>query len=240
MNKSIKKILIKFGLIIISIIFIMMFVLSIYAANPYESLEEMWDEIETLDKSNIVVREDFDEISYSVDNPKKNIIFIPGGLVTPDSYSYLAISLAIEQYNVTIVKPAFNLAILSPNRANKFINDNLDNIIIGHSLGGVTASIVASKNAEISKAILLGSYPIRNLNDIDTLMITAEFDLGMNEDEFEESLKYVNDENEIIDIDGGNHAQFGWYGPQKGDGEAEISTLEQQNLVINHILDFIK
>ena len=29
-------------------------------------------------------------------------------------------------------------------------------------------------------------------------------------------------------IEGGNHAQFGNYGKQKGDGEADISGVEQQ------------
>ena len=46
-------------------------------------------------------------------------------------------------------------------------------------------------------------------------------------------------ENIIFNIDGGNHAQFGWYGPQKGDGTAEMTTLEQQNIVISQILLFL-
>ena len=38
-------------------------------------------------------------------------------------------------------------------------------------------------------------------------------------------------------IDGGNHAQFGHYGPQKGDGIATISREEQQRLTAAAILE---
>jgi hypothetical protein len=239
-KNKLKRILIRSLLGIVLIFIVLLFGLSIYASTAYTALEEMTDQIELLDTDSVEIYEDYNEISYTVENPKKNIIFIPGGLVTPDSYSYLAISLALEGYNVTIVKSVFYLAILSPNRAVQFIDSELDNVIIGHSLGGVVASMVASKEEAISSVILLGSYPIRDISSKDTLFIEAEFDLGMDPEAFDESLQYVNDQNTIISIDGGNHAQFGWYGPQKGDGEAIISTIVQQDLVIQYILDFIE
>jgi hypothetical protein len=33
-------------------------------------------------------------------------------------------------------------------------------------------------------------------------------------------------------LEGGNHAQFGWYGPQSGDGEATLSREEQQAQIV--------
>ncbi len=54
-----------------------------------------------------------------------------------------------------------------------------------------------------------------------------------------ESLQYVNEDNIIFNIAGGNHAQFGWYGPQKGDGTAGIDTVTQQNIVVSYIIGFI-
>jgi hypothetical protein len=236
---KLKKIIIRSLIGIIAFVLLLLFALSIYAGGAYTALEEMTEQMETLDISSLTIHEDYDEISYTVDDPIKNILFIPGGLVTPDSYSYLAMSLALEGYNVTIVKSIFYLAILSPNRAVKFIDDDLDNVIIGHSLGGIVASMVAAKQDLIGTVILLGSYPIKDITDKDTLLISAEFDLGMDPEAFDDSLQYVNDEKTIIDIEGGNHAQFGWYGPQKGDGEAEMSTLVQQDLVIQYILDYI-
>ena len=35
-----------------------------------------------------------------------------------------------------------------------------------------------------------------------------------------------------VEIDGSNHAQFGWYGEQPGDGKATISHLEQQEQIV--------
>jgi hypothetical protein len=143
-------------------------------------------------------------------------------------------------YNVTITKPLFNLAILTPNYASKFIDNDLDNVIIGHSLGGVVGSMVANKNNEISTVVLMGSYPIQDLSDKNVLLISAEYDDGMDLAAFEESFKYLNEDAEFFHIEEGNHAQFGWYGPQKGDGEATISTLTQQNIVIDQIIEYLK
>ena len=44
----------------------------------------------------------------------------------------------------------------------------------------------------------------------------------------EHSMKYV--------IEGGNHAQFGNYGKQKGDGEASVSDVKQQQETVEIIL----
>lgn len=40
-------------------------------------------------------------------------------------------------------------------------------------------------------------------------------------------------------IDGTNHAQFGYYGNQSGDGKALISAKLQQNQTVNKIISFI-
>ena len=240
MKKSLLVKILKRTILTILILFILLVIaLFIYSRNPYSPLAEMDDSINSLDLTNFEVYEDMDEIRYIVPNPLKQIVFIPGGLVEPQSYNYLAASLAIEGYNVTIVKPLFNLAILTPNYANKFLNEDLDNVVIGHSLGGIVGSMVASGNDLVDEVVFLGSYPIKDLTDKDVMIITAENDLGMDEESFNDSLKYVQSETMIYNINGGNHAQFGWYGPQKGDGEASISTLIQQDIVVLEILGFI-
>lgn len=234
-----KKILKRTAIAILVLILIMIVGLFIYSSNPYEALDEMHDEITLIESSDVTRFEDNDEITFTVDHPIKQIVFIPGGLVEPDSYEYLAYMLAKSGYNVTIAKAFFDLAILTPNYAKRFLSETLGNVIIGHSLGGVVGSIVASNNDLVDQVILLGSYPIRDLTDKEVLIITAEHDLGMDQDSFDESLVYVSEETEVFNIVGGNHAQFGWYGPQKGDGDAEISTIDQQNIVVNKILEFI-
>ena len=43
----------------------------------------------------------------------------------------------------------------------------------------------------------------------------------------------------IVEIEGGNHAQFGNYGPQKGDPPAAISAQEQQAQTVAAIEAFL-
>ena len=130
------------------------------------------------------------------------------------------------------------MAILNPSIGKEFLSDTIDNVIIGHSLGGVTASSVFSGNDNVEAMIFLGSYPIKDVKDMDVLYLNAEFDLGMDQEALEGSYKFTSDSLNIS-IEGGNHAQYGWYGPQKGDGTAEMTTLDQQNIVISQILLFL-
>lgn len=237
-NKKMKN-WVKLLIGLLSILVLFVIALLIYASDPYEVQDEMYDQIELLDTSDITFYEDGDEISLTVSNPINNIIFIPGGLVEPESYEYLAYLLAQAGNNVTIYKPLLNLAILTPNKAIKFIDDDLNNIVIGHSLGGIVASGLASENEEINQVILLGSYAQYDCTEKDVLIISAEFDIAMDLEAKEEAeINLPSDYTEML-IEDGNHAQFGWYGPQDGDGEANITTLEQQTITFNYIIDFI-
>ena len=238
-----KKLLRVFKIIVMSIsILAIVFIvgLFIYTRGSYKPLDEMYGEIEQLDLTHIEVIDDFDQISYVVDQPKKNIIIVPGGKVKPESYQYLAASLALSGYDVTIVKTLFNLAILTPNYGSRFIKDDMDNVVIGHSLGGTVVSMFSQGDDRITEMIFLASYPISNVSDKEILIITAELDEVLDMNDVENSLDNLPSSYISFQITGGNHAQFGWYGPQKGDGTSFITTKEQQNIIINQILDFIQ
>jgi hypothetical protein len=45
---------------------------------------------------------------------------------------------------------------------------------------------------------------------------------------------------QFITIEGGNHAQFGWYGLQDGDGTASISREDQQSQAVNAVVKFLQ
>lgn len=222
-----------------SLCILMVLGLFIYTADSYQPLEEMYEEIDLLDFDGIEVVNDFDQISYMVSNPKKNIVIIPGGKVTPESYQYLALKLALSSYDVTIVKTLFHLAILTPNYGAKFLSDALDNVVIGHSLGGTVASIFSAGDDRVSDLVFLASYPIADVTDKNVLIITGEFDLVLDQTKLEESEALLPSNYVSYEILGGNHAQFGWYGPQKEDGTAEISPKAQQDTIVSEIIDFI-
>ena len=44
----------------------------------------------------------------------------------------------------------------------------------------------------------------------------------------------------VVEIEGGNHAQFGNYGPQKGDLPATISAQDQQAQTVEAIENFLE
>ena len=142
----------------------------------------------------------------------------------------------------------FNLSILDNNKASEFIkrNTDIDDWYVGeHSMGGVSAAMFAENNQDIvNGVILLGSYPSSSSdlsdNDIEVLSIYAENDGLTTIDDIEDSKENLPAEAVFKEIDGGNHAQFGVYGNQKGDNESIISWEEQQKEMINITLEFLE
>lgn len=57
---------------------------------------------------------------------------------------------------------------------------------------------------------------------------------------FEASLERLPPGTGLIVIDGGNHAGFGHYGPQAGDGVATIDREEQQRQTAETVLQFVR
>lgn len=237
--KLIIKIIKISSIVIISVVLLAVLGLFIYTRDSYKPLKAMYDEIELLDLEGILVIDDFDQISYVVEQPIKNIIIVPGGKVKPESYQYLAIKLALSGYDVTIVKTIFNLAILTPNYGARFLKEGIDNVVIGHSLGGTVGSMFSSNDVRVTELIFLASYPISDVSDKRVLVITGEFDTILDIEDVEKSENLLPDDYALYEILGGNHAQFGWYGPQRGDGTAVISTKAQQDTLVDLILNFI-
>lgn len=237
--KTVKKILKISFYVISAVILILIITLSVFAANASKPLGDMYDAIEALDTTSITVSESFDSHKLVVNNPKAQIIIIPGGLVRSESYLYLAYSLAIEGYNVTVSKALFHLAILTPNYPSRFLSDTLPNVIIGHSLGGTVGGFIVSSNTNVDHLILLASYTTGPITNASVLLITAENDLVINADAFNNSLSNYEDY-ESFDIAGGNHAGFGWYGKQSGDGQASITVHEQQLQTLQIIIDYLE
>ena len=176
---------------------------------------------------------------------KTGFIIYPGGKVDEKAYSLLAKGLHEHGYTVAIAKAPLHLSIFNSNLAKPIIDHNPQIeqwVIIGHSLGGTSASIYVNEYPEkIKGLVFLGSYPYKDLSkeNILALSIMGSNDHVLNKKKAEKAKNYYPENTRYEVIQGGNHAGFGNYGPQKGDGVSEITVQEQQAQTINLILEYM-
>lgn len=172
--------------------------------------------------------------------PSTGLILYPGGFVDPQAYAPLARDIAAQGYKVVITPMPLNLAVFSPNAAQEVI-DAFPEIqswaVGGHSLGGAMASQFAGRSpAEVDGLVLWAAYPAGS-NDLSAAPIAVTSIYATNDglttlDDIDASRALLPASTVFVPIEGGNHAQFGSYGPQRGDGEASIEAETQQAQVV--------
>ena len=164
------------------------------------------------------------------------LIFYPGGKVEAAAYYPLLSKISDQGITCILVKMPFHLAVFNPAAADKIMKEipDIKNWYIGgHSLGGAMASsYMASHPDSLNGLILLGAYPYGDIDTQKALVLYGTMDGVLSR----EKIKGAAD---VIPIEGGNHAGFGNYGSQKGDGVALISEEDQQEISTDAILKFI-
>ncbi|MCM0647383.1 alpha/beta hydrolase [Clostridium swellfunianum] len=231
------------------IAFLAFAVLIAFAANWLFSSYKPADEaVAVFNSSNVEVSLD-KYITFTPKNktPDTALIFYPGGKVEPEAYAPLCSKIAAQGFMVIIPSMPLNLAVLSPEKADEVIKayPSIKNWAVGgHSLGGVMAASFAKKHLNEVKALaLFASYP-QNKDDLSSAELKVLSVWG-SEDGCADIGKIKAAENILPktsvfkEISGGNHAQFGSYGFQKGDKEAKISSLEQQSLAVQYTVNLL-
>ena len=180
---------------------------------------------------------------FQGDDSKPSVIFYPGALVEPKSYSIWARNVAKAGYSVYIVHFPLDLAVLNSNAANRVQGKN-KYIIGGHSLGGTMALNYAKKHPRNLRGIfLLASYPENKTNlheiKVPVLSLTATNDGVLNHTNYQKTKKLLPNNTIYEQISGGNHAGFGSYGKQTGDNRASISNQKQQNIVSKLLINWL-
>lgn len=239
MNKKKRKIIITISVLLpIILIFITSFAIYFsidYDANIDSSLLES-NEIVTVDNND-------DYIAFIPNEYSKGLIFYQGAKVEEEAYVPMMRKLAEEGILCVIAKAFCNFALFNIDGADDIIDDfnkDINWYISGHSLGGAMASNYASDNKnKIDGVILFAAYSTENIKDLRVLSIYGSNDKVLNIDKYNKSKKnYPSDFKEVI-IEGGNHAYFGSYGEQKGDGKATISREEQIQISVDVVSDFV-
>lgn len=169
---------------------------------------------------------------------KGYFVLVPGALVEPSAYIRLASLFTEQGICVGIPSTWINLPILNPNIVTYVMNmkpQTKEWYVGGHSQGGVVATWC--KDERIVGYFLLASYPTSTLNKR-TISLIGSNDKVLNMTRYENAKKYLPRDRKFITINGGNHALFGTYGIQKGDGEATITREEQQKITCDEIVNF--
>ncbi len=168
----------------------------------------------------------------------QGLIFYPGGFVEHTAYAPLLRSLAEEGWLCVLTEMPFDLAVLNMNAADG-IRERFPQVdswaIGGHSLGGAIAASYAAGHAEDFDAlVLLAAYATEDLNgtDMTVYSIYGSEDQVLNRDKYAQYRKNLPANTIEVVLEGGNHAQFGDYGHQKGDGTAALSPEEQQQKTV--------
>lgn len=175
------------------------------------------------------------------------LVFIPGAKVQPSAYLYKMAGIAeATGMTVVITEPTLNLAFFDTRPLSEFTQDapDIDDWYVGgHSLGGVRACQLAASDAEpqVVGLMLLGSYCVDDLSDsgLDVLSIVAEHDGLSTPEDVASRAGNLPDDAVTVVIDGANHASFGDYGAQPGDGTATIDRQTARAEIAEAVAEFV-
>lgn len=216
-----------------------------YLSDSYGPTETAIQALESSPAVQVEDNEDYQSFLPETQTRKTGIIFYPGGKVEADAYAPLLKKLADEGIPSYLVEMPFNLAVLDKNAADQVIEtekDVEDWYIAGHSLGGAMASSYAGKYSDkLVGLIMLAAYSTEDLSSssLNVLSIYGTEDEVLDLEKYQENQSLVPQIQEVL-LKGGNHAQFGNYGNQTGDGVAKITGDEQIDKTVQAIQTFIK
>lgn len=191
-----------------------------------------------------------DYLAFGDPMAKTGIVLYPGAKVEYSAYAPLMRDLAQRGYLAVVVEMPFNFAFLNINAADG-IRAAFPQVeswwVGGHSLGGSMAAQYAAAHANdpaLQGIVLLAAYSASDLSDTDlgAIIVYGEHDQVLNRDKLQENASLLPQGALTVQLPGGNHAGFGAYGPQEGDGQATIAPKEQQEqtaeLVDSYVRDF--
>lgn len=179
------------------------------------------------------------------DPHKIGFIFYPGGRVDYRAYAPVLKQIAAQGYPVFLVPVALNLAFFDIDAAAPVIRNNPEIrawVVGGHSLGGVAASVFAARTPEVVGIVYWASYPTDDAlkqAGLPTLSISGTRDGLATPEDIAQYKPLMPADARFVVIEGGNHAQFGDYGPQAGDNPASISPQAQWQQIADATAAFL-
>lgn len=181
---------------------------------------------------------------YLFDGPaKKNaIIFYPGAKVETTAYAPLLKQIASQEADVFLVDMPLHMAFFGLNKADNIrASYHYQNwYMSGHSLGAAMAARYSADHLKDYRGlIMLAGYPTKDLHAANFSVLSIYGSKDGNAKMLQKNPQYLPKDYTKQVIKGGNHAQFGNYGRQKGDGQATISRKAQQQATTQAVRQYL-
>lgn len=237
--RKIKRIL----LILLAVLAVVGTGFGIYVSDYYHAdLEAIQDLSIGVEYEEMVRLEDGSLVFYPAQYDSA-VIFYPGDRVEALAYIPLMEHCAQEGVLAVLMPMPFNLAVLAKDAA-QIIPEQFPQVqhwyMAGHCQGGSMAASFAAEQDWVEGLILLAAYSTEDVSDIPVLSIYGSADGVMDREKYEKYRTNLPADAAETVIEGGNHAGFGLYGAQKGDGTAAISNAEQIAQTARAIAEFMK
>ena len=162
------------------------------------------------------------------------MIFYPGAKVDTTSYAPLLKQIASTyQVDCFLVDMPCHFAIYGMNKANQLMEKYAYD---KWYLGGAMIGSYAKKHCnQIDGLVLLGTYVSADLSQASfpVEVIVGSEDQIINRNKLEQGALKALSQYTVSIIDGGNHAYFGSYGKQSGDGQALLIPKQQLQQTID-------
>lgn len=182
---------------------------------------------------------------------KTALIFICGSGITAEAYAPLLRPIADAGFPVFAVRLPHRFAPLESDkqtaidRVRGVINAHPEIshwVISGHSQGGALAARLASSDAAPISAMVLIATTHPKEHDLSSLQIPVTKVYASNDgvappDRILSNRRLLPKHTRWVEVNGGNHSQFGRYGKQLFDGTATIGRDEQERITRSAILE---
>lgn len=195
----------------------------------------------------------------SADVGATGFLFQPGAKVDARAYVSALRPLALAGHVVVIPKQPLGIAFLATNSIDTARSEfpGVSKWVVGgHSLGGTVAALQAAgasgeqaqssdsgstSVAPIVGLVLFASYPAADMSgsNMPVLSLSGEKDGLSTPDAIAASVPNLPSSTIFIEIPGANHASFGDYGIQLGDGIATSSLADAHAAITKATLDFV-
>ena len=176
-------------------------------------------------------------LAFGDPNAQVGLVFYPGAKVEYSAYAPLMRDLAERGYFAVVAQMPFNFAFFDINAADR-VRATFPNVktwwVGGHSLGGSMAAQYAANHADdpaLDGVLMLAAYSASDLSqtDLGIVCVYGSNDQVLDRGKLKKNSALLPSGELTLELAGGNHANFGTYGSQRGDGQAQMDPEEQRS-----------